>query len=100
MCMTTLKPSQALQVLSSLTCIAIFSNNKSNNSIANFSLCYQICDCLSENPPSLHLPVAISRNTILKIQLKTSLALVLESFTEHNNTWLSIILCMTNLISR
>ena len=28
-----------------------------------------ICDCLSENPPSSHLPV-FQKNTILKIQLK------------------------------
>ena len=40
--MTTLKPSQALQALSSLTCIAIFSNNKNNNTVANFSLYCQI----------------------------------------------------------
>ena len=45
-----------------------------------------ICDCLSENPPSSHLLVFL-RNIILKIQLKiTSLAFVVEIFTEHNNT--------------
>ena len=31
---------------------------------------------------------------------KTSLALVVESFTEHNNAWLSISFCTTNLTSR
>ena len=37
-----------------------------------------ICDCLSENPHSFAL-ASISRNTILKIQLKiTSLALVVR----------------------
>ena len=41
-----------------------------------------ICDCLSKNPPSSHLLVFRE----VKIQQKTSLALVVESFTEHNNT--------------
>ena len=46
-----------------------------------------ICDCLSKNRPSSHLPVFQEIATILKIQLKiTSLALVVETFTEHNNT--------------
>ena len=42
---------------------------------------YTKCDCLSENPPRFTF-ISISRNTILKIQLKNaSLALVLDSFT-------------------
>ena len=42
---------------------------------------YIKCDCLSENPPRFAL-VSISRNIVLKIQLKNaSLALLLDSFT-------------------
>ena len=45
-----------------------------------------ICDCLSENPPSSHLLV-FREIPFYKIQLKiTSLTLVVETFTEHNNT--------------
>ena len=35
-----------------------------------FCTCKTICDCLSENPPSSFALASISRNTILKIQLK------------------------------
>ena len=52
--------------------------------IASIILIQHICDYLSENPPSLHLPAIQEipfQNFILK---KTSFALVVDSFTEHN----------------
>ena len=41
-----------------------------------------ICDCLSENPPNQYFEKYHFKNSIGK----TSLALVLDSFIEHNNT--------------
>ena len=47
---------------------------------------YIICDCLSKNPPSSHFLV-FREIPFKKIQLKiTSLALVVETFTEHDKT--------------
>ena len=51
---------------------------------------------LSEWKPALFALASILRNPILKIQLNTSLALVLDSLTEYYNT--SISFCTTNLI--
>ena len=49
-------------------------------------------DCLSKNLSSSFALVSILRNTFLKIQLKkTSLALVVESFTEHNSYLLAFV---------
>ena len=51
-----------------------------------------IYDCLNKNPPNSHLPVFWG-NIILNFNLKkASLALVLDLFSEHNNTWLTTVL--------
>ena len=63
--------------------VSLYKNNLEMSPILTWGI--TICDCQSENPPSAL--ASISRNTILKIQLKiTSLALVMETFTEHNST--------------
>ena len=56
--------------------IYYFIANQYEGLITGVIVSFVICDCLSENPPSSHLPVFR--------EIATILALVVESFTEHN----------------
>ena len=64
-------------------------------------MCVCVRVCVSERKPASFALASILINTTLKFQFtENSLALMLDLFTEHNNTQLSISFCTTNLTSR